>query len=122
MTDGRRMTGAMLVIALFFLAGCDRLTSEETRMARASASLQKGEYQAALLDLRKLLDSNPHNVDAQLLLVDALTASGDNLAARRQLDEAIAAGAPATATESRQINLLLFLADRDGARKTIAAS
>jgi len=122
MTDERRIAGAVLLTGLALLAGCERFTSDETRMARAGTSLQEGKYQAALVDLRRVLDSSPENLDAQLLLVDVLIALGDNGAAREQLEQAIAAGAPASATESRQIRVLLALADREASRKALAGS
>ena len=122
MTDRPSSTHALLLAALMLLAGCDRFTSTETRMERARASLHEGKYRAAVIDLREVLDSKPGNLDAQLLLADALAESGEMEAARQQLERAIKAGAPASATEGRYIRLLLSLGDREALRKALASS
>jgi cellulose synthase operon protein C len=113
---------SLVLPALLLLAGCDRFTSEETRMSRANASLESGKYQAAVIELRKVLDSKPDNLNAQLLLVDALSATGDAAGARRQLDLAIKAGASPSETEARALRLLLALGDREAMRKTLEGS
>src|SRR5262245_18828306 len=97
----RLVASICLLAGLAVITGCDRFTSVETRMARASTYLAQRQYQAALIDLHKILDKEPDNTTAQLLLVDVLAASGEIQAARSQLDRAIESGAPASETDSR---------------------
>lgn len=113
---------AILAATLALLAGCDRFTSVDARLARAASSLEAGEFQAALIDLRKSLDAEPDSFDAQLLLVDVLKAYGDIQGAQAQLDRAVAAGAPAAATEARKLDLLLLLGAPDAVRAELEAS
>lgn len=108
--------------ALALLPGCDRFTSVETRLTRAAASLESGEFQAALIDLRKALDAEPGNLNAQLQLVDTLAAFGETQAARAQLDRAVQAGAPASQTELRRLRLLRAWGDREGMKRALEQS
>ena len=119
-----RLSASALVAAMVvtLLPGCERFTSVQTRMARATASMKSGEYQAALIDLHKVLDAQPGNVDAQLLLVDILATSGESRSALVELDRASAAGAPAASTEARRLNLLLTLGDVESLTKGLDAS
>jgi cellulose synthase operon protein C len=104
------------------LAGCDRFTSVDDRLARAASNLEAGEFQAALIDLRKSMDAQPGNIDAQLLMVDVLKASGEIQGAQAQLDHAVEAGAPADVTEARQLSLLLSLGAPELVRAALEAS
>lgn len=112
----------VIVASLLLLVGCDRFTSVEVRIARAEAKLSAGEHQAALIEIRKALGSNPDNLDAQLLLVDILAASGDARAALAQLERSIAEGASPAQTEARRIKLLLTLNDTENARQALDSS
>ncbi|HEY5810631.1 MAG TPA: XrtA/PEP-CTERM system TPR-repeat protein PrsT [Povalibacter sp.] len=121
MTIQPRWLGLTL-IALMSIAGCDRFTSVETRMTRATASLEAGNHQAALIDVRKALDTQPDNIDAQLLLVDVLAASGETQSALTQLDRAVTSGATPAASEIRRIKLLLTLGDLENLKKALDTS
>ena len=122
MTVRSRRLLTTLAATVVLLAGCDRFTSVDSRLARAASNLEAGEFQAALIDLRKSLDAEPGNVDAQLLMADVLKAWGDIAGARLLLDGAVAAGAPAAATEARALDLLLLQGDPEAVRNTLAAS
>ncbi len=122
MTNLRWRASATLTLVLVLLAGCDRFASVETRLTRATASLEAGQYQAALVDVRKALEDEPDNLEAQLLLVDIFAAGGETQPARIQLDRMIAAGVSPAVTEIRQIELLLSAGEFEAARNTIAAS
>jgi tetratricopeptide (TPR) repeat protein len=84
-----------LVIAAGTLGGCDLLTSPETRMSRAREHIDEGENRAAIIELRKVLEDEPANARARLLLAEAEFASGDISAAEADLDRALEAGAAA---------------------------
>jgi putative PEP-CTERM system TPR-repeat lipoprotein len=118
----QRVRTSILIVLLLLGAGCDRFTSDETRLARATAALEQRKYQAALIDLRKILDSKPNDTQAQLLLVDVLTISGETQAAREELDRLVAADAPASATEIRSLKLYATTGNREGLRNALAAS
>ena len=122
MTVRSRRLLTTLAATVVLLAGCDRFTSVDSRLARAASNLEAGEFQAALIDLRKSLDAESDNIDAQLLMVDVLKAWGDIAGARLLLDGAVAAGAPAAATEARALDLLLLQGDPEAVRNTLAVS
>jgi putative PEP-CTERM system TPR-repeat lipoprotein len=111
-----------LAATVVVLAGCDRFTSVDTRLARAASNLEAGEFQAALIDLRKSLDAEPHNVKAQLLMADVLEAWGDSAGAQVLLDRAVATGAPPAAVEPRALDLLLARGEAEAVRSALTAS
>lgn len=119
MTATRLALATAAVAALVALGGCDRFTSIDTRVSRANTSFQTGNYQAALIEVRKALKSDPHNLEAQLLLVDVLEASGEIHAALVQLDQAESAGASVQDVGIRKLKLLVSLGDRDQLRKAL---
>jgi putative PEP-CTERM system TPR-repeat lipoprotein len=120
MKSHRLRLTAGLVLAAWLIAGCDRFTSVETRVARATASLQAGEYASALIDVRKALEAEPGNVGAQVLLADVLAASGELREALAQLERAAGAGAAVEDVASRRISLLLQSGDSEGAERALA--
>jgi putative PEP-CTERM system TPR-repeat lipoprotein len=88
----------IVLAACVVLAGCDLLTSPETRVERAEAMLDAGEYRKAVFELRKALEDAPDLARARLLLAEAEFGSGEVTAADADLDRALAAGiAPADA-------------------------
>lgn len=112
----------LLLTAAFLIVGCDRLSGVEARIERATTRLQAGEYQAALIEAHKAVESQPDNVAARLLLVDILAASGEADAALTQLDRAIADGADLQQTEARHLDLLLDLRNIEAARNALDES
>lgn len=84
-----------IVIAAAALGGCDLLTSPETRVERARDHIDAGENRAAIIELRKVLESEPANAGARLMLAEAEYASGDIGAAEADLNRALEAGTPA---------------------------
>jgi len=90
----KRASSLLVLIACAFagLAGCDLLTSPETRVERAAAMLEAGDYRKAVFELRKALDDKPDLARARLLLAEAEFSSGEITAAEADLDRALAAG------------------------------
>ncbi len=82
---------ALLLVA-FPLASCDMLTSAETRMQRAAASIAAGEYRPAVFELRRVLEDEPGNARARLLLAEAEFGAGEVEAAEADLNRAVEAG------------------------------
>ena len=83
----------LTVVALSALtAGCDSFRSEAERVERARQAVAAGEYRAASLELNRVLDSNPENPEARLVLAELSLAVGDARTADRDLQRALAAG------------------------------
>jgi putative PEP-CTERM system TPR-repeat lipoprotein len=59
------------------LGGCELMLSPEKRLARAQASLEAGDTPAAVVDLKNILQKEPDNGRARLLLATASLAQGD---------------------------------------------
>jgi tetratricopeptide (TPR) repeat protein len=96
----------MLLCAVLLLSACDLLGGEQTRMKRATAALAKGDYNAAVVDLRAVTDKDPSNRQAQLLLLKAHLQRVDIDAAQAALDAAVKAGATAAETAPSRARLL----------------
>jgi putative PEP-CTERM system TPR-repeat lipoprotein len=100
---------AAFALTVSGIAGCDLLTSPETRIERADANLAAGEYRAAVFELRKVLEDDPDNGRARMLLAEAEFGSGEIEAAEADLDRALAAGvAPAEAARLKARLQLAF--------------
>ena len=61
----------VLAMTLSGVAGCDLLVSPETRIERATAMIDGGEYRKAVFELRKVLEDEPAHARARLLLAQA---------------------------------------------------
>ncbi len=82
-----------MACAIVALAGCDLLTSADTRMERAEAHLAGGDYRAALIEAQKVLQGDLMHARARLLLAEAELGLGEAAAAEADLERAINAGA-----------------------------
>jgi putative PEP-CTERM system TPR-repeat lipoprotein len=93
-----RSTGVALSIALILLvgmlAGCDLLTSNETRIERARELETRGDLRTAIVELKKVLQNEPNNKDARLLLGRVSLSAGQVAAAEKELREAHKLGVP----------------------------
>ena len=79
--------------AIVALAGCDLLTSADTRLERGEAHLGRGDYRAALIEAQKVLQGDLMHARARLLLAEAELGLGEIAAAESDLERAINAGA-----------------------------
>jgi thioredoxin-like negative regulator of GroEL len=88
----------MVVLSMIVsgLAGCDILTSPETRIERATAMIENGAYRKAVFELRQVLDDEPGHARARLLLAQAEFGSGEVTAAEADLNRALEAGLAAS--------------------------
>jgi putative PEP-CTERM system TPR-repeat lipoprotein len=82
------------VIALGFVAGCTG-GSMEQRLERAAAQHAAGEHRAAAIELQNVLQDEPGNIRASLLLGSVWLAVGDIEAARQRFTAARDLGASA---------------------------
>jgi len=97
-----RLLGICLTLAssALVLSGCDVFISADGRVERARGELAKGDYQAAVIDLKNALESEPEHVQARLLLAQASLRVGDVKDAEKELRRAREAGAkPAEVAE-----------------------
>ncbi len=79
--------------AVLLMSACNYLGGDQTRIKRASDALSKGNYNAAVIDLRAVTDKDPGNKPAQMLLLKAHLQRGDMEAAQAAYDSAAKAGA-----------------------------
>jgi tetratricopeptide (TPR) repeat protein len=79
--------------AVLLMSACNYLGGDQTRIKRASDALSKGDYNAAVIDLRAVTDKDPGNKPAQMLLLKAHLQRGDMEAAQAAYDSAAKAGA-----------------------------
>ena len=95
-------------LAMVAVAGCDRLMSTEQRLTRAQAAYEAGNDSAAMADVKGVLDREPGNAAARVLLSRLSLRIGDAESARKELDRAIAAGAEHDAV--RELDRAILLA------------
>ncbi len=81
-------------IALLALGACDSFVSNASRMEKAAQLRTQGEYRAAAIELKKVLQSNPDNRDARFLLGQVSLLTGEAAAAEKELRRAQELGIP----------------------------
>jgi cellulose synthase operon protein C len=96
----------ILVLALL-LAACDALISPQHRLARARAELDAGEWGRAAIELRKLVQTDPQNAQAWLLLARWSLDVGHAGDARSALDRAMKARASARELDELRVRMWL---------------
>ena len=99
----------LLVAVLVFTAGCDAFRSKEERIAEARQALAAGDYRAASIELKGVLESDPDNAAARLALAETSLAVGDAESADKELHRALAAGLPADQAAALQGRVMLAL-------------
>src|SRR5262245_19087817 len=95
---------ACLLAAL--LAGCGVGVTPESRIKRADELLAKGDYGAAMLEIRNALQEQPKNGAAHLTAARASLMLNNAEAAAKSLDEALANGADKAAAAQLRVQLL----------------
>lgn len=111
----------LALMAVLALPGCDRFASPETKVERATASLQKGEAQAALDELRPVVEKDPANRAARILMARALFQLGENAAAAEVLGLAFRSGAPDASSAALAADIQLALGKFAGLEKQLAS-
>jgi cellulose synthase operon protein C len=79
--------------ALLLLAACGARLSADERLDLARAHLGKGDAPTAVVHLKNVLQEDPSNVDARVLLADASLAAGDYDGAAKEYMRAVELGA-----------------------------
>lgn len=82
-----------LLILITALAACDYFASADSRLERASASMEAGNYPQAMSQLKTSLERDPGHVPSRLLLARLSLWLGDAAGAEKELERATAAGA-----------------------------
>ncbi|MCU0949487.1 MAG: PEP-CTERM system TPR-repeat protein PrsT [Burkholderiaceae bacterium] len=102
-----------LVTAIALTLGACGGDSPEKLMSSAKAYLAQGDEPAAVIQLRNVLQKNPQQGEARLLLGKALLRQGDPLAAEKELRRALEFGQPAAAVLPPLAQAMLELAQVD---------
>jgi putative PEP-CTERM system TPR-repeat lipoprotein len=79
----------------------------EQKIARAEKRFEAGDQRAALIELQNVVRSDSSNVRARLLLAKISLHIGDVEAARKEIDQALAAGAGSTQTAELLAQIML---------------
>jgi putative PEP-CTERM system TPR-repeat lipoprotein len=94
-------------VAFVLLAGCDRFMGAEDRIARAHTQFDAGNYGAAMKEAKVVLDKEPENARAHVLLARVSLRLGDPEAASKSLERARAAGAEPGSIQELHYRVLL---------------
>jgi len=113
-------TAAVVTIA-WMLSGCLG-DSPEKLMASARDYLAKNEDAAAVIQLRNVLQKNPQNGEARLLLGTTLLRQGDAVAAEKELRRALEFGQPVSAAVPALARAMLELGQAEALVKEFGAS
>jgi len=80
--------------AFLALGGCDFYVSSASRMEKAAHLRTQGEYRAAAIQLKKVLQSNPENREARVLLGEISLLVGEPAGAEKEFRRAQELGVP----------------------------
>jgi len=81
----------ILILTCMFLAACSPPSSKEL-LAKAQAYLAEDELSSAVIELKNILQKDPRNTEAQLLLGEIYISMGDFPLALRELEGALDSG------------------------------
>lgn len=98
----------LAVAALWLLAGCDAFVSTEGRIKRAEDALGWGQFGKAAIELNKVVDKEPKNAAARLLLARLALRLADASGAEAAIKRASEAGAEPGAVEQLEVETLLL--------------
>lgn len=92
LNSGRSVAVLTLLFCGFALGSCGLGTSNQDRIVRGNQAFLDGDIRAAIIDAKNVLQKEPNNVDARLLLGRASVAIGDGAAAEKELRKAVELG------------------------------
>lgn len=93
--DVRREQNFLLLILMFFLGACSQ--KPEIMLASAKDYLIKNDSNAAIIQIKNVLQTNPNNSEARFLLGDTLLDVGDPVGAETELRKALNLSYPSDA-------------------------
>jgi putative PEP-CTERM system TPR-repeat lipoprotein len=88
-----RLSVLSLALASMLFGSCGLALDSQAKLARGQEAFDNGEYRAAIIDAKAVLQEEPDNLDARLLLGRASVIVGDSAAAEKELRRAIELGA-----------------------------
>ncbi len=94
-------------LASLLLAGCGILLTPQHRLERAQREIQAGEWRDAAVDLRVVVQKEPNNTQAWLLLAQLSLDAGDLSGAQSGLAHAVATGAKGPKVDDLQARVWL---------------
>ena len=94
-------------LASLLLAGCGILLTPQHRLERAQREIQAGEWRDAAVDLRVVVQKEPQNAQAWLLLAQLSLDAADLAGAQSGLARAVAAGAKGPKVDALQARVWL---------------
>ncbi|MCU7842402.1 MAG: PEP-CTERM system TPR-repeat protein PrsT [Candidatus Thiodiazotropha sp. (ex Monitilora ramsayi)] len=74
-----------ILITVFFISGCNLFTSNEERFRKAVDHQEKGEVNAAIIEFKNVIKSDPEHAQARLLLGKAYLKINDGAGAKKEL-------------------------------------
>jgi putative PEP-CTERM system TPR-repeat lipoprotein len=96
----RRRRPLAAAAALVLCCGCAPQLSDQDHLAKAREYRDKGEYRAAIIELKNSLQKNPQNRDARLDLGSLYLSLGNGSAAEKELRRAVELGVPEQQTRT----------------------
>ena len=87
-----------LMLVALSIAACGIGMDAQARVERGQQAIDEGRYQAAIIDARNVLQDDPDNIAARILLGRALIEIADGVTAEKEIRRAIELGAPADET------------------------
>jgi putative PEP-CTERM system TPR-repeat lipoprotein len=91
------------------LSGCDYFRSVPDRIARAEQLVSQSQYRAAAIELKNVIEKEPNNPQARLLLAEILVFMAEPMAAQRDLEIARQHGGDAARANDIDIRALLLM-------------
>ncbi len=85
---------AMILVLLSAASACGLALDNDELVARAEQAATKGDLRAAVIDLRTVLQDDPDNVQARLMLGRIALKTGDAFEAEKSLRRAVELGVP----------------------------
>ena len=79
----------ILFMTVLFVSACGFGLDTEARLERAETALAGGDYRAAIIDAKNILQDEPDNVSARLVLGRASIRIGDGASAEKDLRRAL---------------------------------
>lgn len=87
-----RMSLVCLALSSILFASCGLALDSQAKIERGQEAFDNGEYRAAIIDAKAVLQGEPDNLDARLLLGRASVAVGDGAAAEKEFRRALDLG------------------------------
>lgn len=89
---GRALAALMLLFFGLSMASCGLGMNNQDRVDRGKQAFSDGDYRAAIIDAKHVLQKEPDNIDARLLLGRVSVVVGDGAAAEKELRKAVELG------------------------------